>query len=251
MSEENKSVENNIKRIIGIVSGKGGVGKSLVTAELAVKLRRAGYSVGIMDADITGPSIPKIFGVSGKTHLENGKMKPAVSSTGIKIMSVNLLLDHEDDPVVWRGPILNTMVKRFYEGVGWEELDYLLIDMPPGTSDVPLTVYQNIPLDGIIIVTTPQTLVEMIVKKAYNMAKTMDVHVIALVQNMSYLVCPDCNKRINLFGESVIERLAEELNIPKCASLPIEPDMPALCDSGRIEDFDHADLDDLVTYISE
>ena len=241
---------SHIKHVIGVVSGKGGVGKSLVTSELAVKLHRQGYKVGVLDADITGPSIPKVFGIHEKAVGNDKGVFPAQTPEGIKIISVNLMLDNEEDPVIWRGPVIAGVVKQFWNEVIWGDLDYLLVDMPPGTGDVPLTVFQSLPVDGVIIVTSPQELVEMIVKKAYNMAKMMNVPVLGLVQNMSYLLCPDCGRMIYIYGEGKGEQTAKELSIPSYASLPIDPSIADLCDAGRIEEFDHPYLDAMVKYLS-
>jgi len=242
---------SNIKNVIGIVSGKGGVGKSLVTAETAVLLQRKGYKVGILDADITGPSIPKVFGVHEQAQGNDKGIFPAVTSAGIKIISINMLLDDEETPVIWRGPVLAGVVKQFWNEVLWGELDYLLVDMPPGTGDVPLTVFQSLPVNGIIIVTSPQELVEMIVKKAYNMAAQMNIPVVSLVQNMSYLACPDCGKKIYLYGKGNGSEMAKTLNIPSYAELPIEPVIAELCDKGRIEDFENAYLASVIDYIEK
>ena len=239
-----------IGHVIGVVSGKGGVGKSLVTSELAVALRRKGYSVGVLDADITGPSIPKVFGVHGSAMGNEDGVFPADTQSGIKLISVNLMLESEETPVVWRGPVIAGVVKQFWNEVIWGYIDYLLVDMPPGTGDVPLTVFQSLPVDGIVIVTSPQELVEMIVKKAYNMAKMMNIPVVGLVQNMSYLSCPDCGKKIYLFGEGRGREQAAELGIPSYAELPIDPAVAALCDAGQIEKYDHPYLDDMVDYIA-
>lgn len=240
---------SSIKNVIGIVSGKGGVGKSLVTSEMAVLLQRQGYKVGILDADITGPSIPKVFGIHEPAQGNDMGIFPAETSTGIKVISINMLLDDEETPVIWRGPVLAGVVKQFWNEVLWGELDYLLVDMPPGTGDVPLTVFQSLPVTGIIIVTSPQELVEMIVKKAYNMAAQMNIPVLSLVQNMSYLVCPDCGKKIYLYGKGNSKAMADQLSIPSYAELPIEPAIAELCDKGRIEDFKHDYLSDVVKYI--
>lgn len=243
------NAKSHIQHVIGIVSGKGGVGKSLVTSEMAVLLQRKGYKVGILDADITGPSIPKVFGVHEKAEGNDRGIFPAETSTGIKIISINMLLEDEEMPVIWRGPVLAGVVKQFWNEVLWGELDYLLVDMPPGTGDVPLTVFQSLPVNGIVIVTSPQELVEMIVKKAYNMAKQMNIPVVALVQNMSYLACPDCGKKIYLYGQGNGKETAEKLDIPSYSELPIEPVIAKLCDEGRIEDFENSYLADVVRYI--
>ena len=234
--------DKNIKHVIGIASGKGGVGKSTVTSLIARKLAKAGYKVGILDGDITGPSIPKMFGlVSGIEVTEKG-MEPAVSVEGIKIISMNLLLDNEEDPVLFRGPILGQAIMQFWNDVNWGDLDYLLIDMPPGTGDVPLTVYQAIPVDGVVIVTSPQQLVKMIVMKAYNMAEKMNVPVLGLVENYSYFKCPDCDKEYKIFGESKIDELAYELATKVIAKLPILPQMATGADMGSF-DCDLIELD--------
>jgi len=201
---------SSIKKVIGVVSGKGGVGKSMVTSLLSVLTARKGYNVGILDADITGPSIPKAFGVGGQITGFDGYMVPKTSHSGIKIMSANLLLEKEDVPVIWRGPVIAGAVKQFWTDTVWEDLDFMFIDMPPGTGDVPLTVFQSIPLDGIVMVTSPQDLVSLVVSKAVNMAKTMEIPIIGLVENMSYVVCPDCGKKIEIFGKSKTEETAKE-----------------------------------------
>lgn len=240
---------SHIKHVIGIVSGKGGVGKSLVTAQTAVLLQRKGYKVGVLDADITGPSIPKVFGITEKAKGNEQGIIPALTSTGIKVISINMLLEDEEAPVIWRGPVLAGVVKQFWNEVLWGEIDYLLVDMPPGTGDVPLTVFQSLPVEGVVIVTSPQELVEMIVKKAYNMAAQMNIPVAALVQNMSYLACPDCGKKIYLYGERSSRETAKKLSIPSYAELPIEPEIAALCDDGRIEDFNNGYLADVISYL--
>ena len=232
-----------IKHVIGVVSGKGGVGKSLVTSALATLIQRAGYKVGILDADITGPSIPKAFGVSAGVEGNDDGMIPPESSTGIKIMSVNLLLPDATQPVVWRGPVIAGTVKQFWSDTVWGNLDYLFVDCPPGTGDVPLTVFQSIPLDGIIIVSSPQELVAMIVEKAANMANMMGVDVIGLVENMSYVKCPDCGKEIKIFGESHIEEIAEKFGYKLLSKLPIDPELASLVDAGRIEEMNSHYLD--------
>ena len=230
---EPQNKASKIKHVIGVVSGKGGVGKSLVTSMLAVTMRRRGYKTAILDADITGPSIPKSFGLSVGTVYggENG-MIPAVTKTGIEVMSVNLLMDEETKPVVWRGPVIAGTVKQFWSDVFWDEVDYMFVDMPPGTGDVPLTVFQSIPLDAVVIVTSPQELVGMIVGKAINMANMMNVNVLGLVENFSYLKCPDCGRVIHPFGNSRVEELAANYAIPVLAKLPIDPQTASLCDNG-------------------
>ncbi|MGI6072625.1 MAG: P-loop NTPase [Lachnospiraceae bacterium] len=229
---------SNVKHVIGVVSGKGGVGKSFVTGTLAVQLAKTGYKVGIMDADITGPSIQKMFGVKGEVSGNEHGIFPGATKNGIKIISINMLLDREDTPVLWRGPVLAGVVKQFWSDVVWGELDYLLVDMPPGTGDVPMTVFQSLPLDGVIVVTSPQDLVTMIVKKAYHMAGTMKVKVLGLIENYSYLECPDCGKRINVFGESNIEEVAEEIGSAVLGKMPLVPELARLSDEGRFEEID-------------
>ena len=230
---------SNVKRVIGVVSGKGGVGKSLVTSMLAVTMNRRGYKCAILDADITGPSIPKAFGLKpGCVEGNELGMFPPLTKTGIEVMSVNLLLDDETKPVVWRGPVIAGTVKQFWNEVVWNEVDYMFVDMPPGTGDVPLTVFQSLPLDGIVIVTSPQDLVSMIVEKAIKMANMMSVPVLGLVENYSYIVCPDCGKVIRPYGESKIEAICEERNTDLLASLPIDPELASLCDKGVIELFE-------------
>lgn len=233
---------SNIKKVIGVVSGKGGVGKSLVTSMLAVEMQRRGFSAGIIDCDITGPSIPKSFGLHGMAQVSEDGIFPVKTKTGINVMSINLLLEDETKPVVWRGPVLAGVVKQFWEDVIWGEVDYMFVDMPPGTGDVPLTVFQSLPLDGIIIVTSPQELVSMIVSKAAEMAKLMNVPILGLVENMSYALCPDCGKRISLFGESHISDVAAKYNLEVLAQLPINPKLAAAVDAGTIELMDDSPL---------
>lgn len=228
---------SKIKKVIGIVSGKGGVGKSLVTSMMAVTMQRRGHKAAVLDADITGPSIPKAFGIKEKAYATEIGIYPIKSKTGIDVMSVNLLLENDTDPVVWRGPVIANAVKQFWTDVIWEDVDYMFIDMPPGTGDVPLTVFQSIKVDGIIIVTSPQELVSMIVTKAVKMAEMMNVPVLGLVENMSYFVCPDCDKKHNIFGESNIDSIAKNYGIDVIAKLPMNPQFAALCDRGVIELF--------------
>ena len=228
-----------VRKIIGVVSGKGAVGKSLVSGELAVMLSRMGYRVGVLDADITGPSIPKMFGIHEKAYGDGNRIFPAETKNGIKLMSINLLLDQDDAPVIWRGPVIAGAVKQFWEDVEWGELDAMVIDMPPGTGDVPLTVFQSIPLDGVVVVTTPQDLVGMIVRKAVNMAGMMKIPVLGLVENMAYALCPDCGKKIEIFGKSRIAQEAAELSLPVLAQLPFDPKAAQLCDAGDIESVDN------------
>lgn len=224
---------SNIKHVIGVVSGKGGVGKSFVTASMAVQMAKAGYKVGILDADITGPSIPKMFGAIDQIYGdEHENFIPYETENGIKIVSINLLMD-EESPVIWRGPVIAGVVTQFWNETSWGDVDYLFVDMPPGTGDVPLTVFQSLPLDGIIIVTSPQELVNMIVKKAYNMAQLMNIPVLGLVENFSYLKCPDCGKEIKLFGESHIEETAKELGVALLGRLPLDPTYAQQADDGQ------------------
>ena len=234
---------SHIKKVIGVVSGKGGVGKSLVTSLLAVLSRRKGYKTAIMDADITGPSIPRAFGLHGHAEASEWGLFPVKTAAGIGVMSLNLLMKNETDPVVWRGPLISGAVKQFWTDVIWGDVDYMFIDMPPGTGDVALTVFQSIPVDGIVIVASPQELVGMIVEKAVNMAKMMDVPVLALVENMSYITCPDCGKEIHVFGESHIDEIAKKHGVETVARMPIDPKLAAACDAGTIESFNGAWLD--------
>lgn len=226
---------SSIKKVIGIVSGKGGVGKSLVTSILAVTMQRRGHKVAILDADITGPSIPKAFGVTEKARGNELGLMPSKSKTGIDIMSINLLLDNDTDPVIWRGPIIANTVKQFWTEVIWKDEDFMFVDMPPGTGDVPLTVFQSLPIDGIIIVTSPQELVSMIVEKAVKMAENMNIPIIGIVENMSYFKCPDCNKEYKIFGDSRIEEIAKKHNLEVLAKLPIDSKIALQCDKGMIE----------------
>ncbi|MCF0229212.1 MAG: Mrp/NBP35 family ATP-binding protein, partial [Parasporobacterium sp.] len=224
-----------IKHVIGVVSGKGGVGKSFVTGSLAVELAEKGYKVGILDADITGPSIQKMFGIDQDAEGDQNGIYPAVTSKGIKIMSINMLLEDDTTPVIWRGPVLAGVVKQFWTDVIWGELDYLLVDMPPGTGDIPLTVFQSIPVEGVIIVTSPQSLVNMIVKKSYFMAEQMNIPVLGIVENYSYIACPDCGKHISVFGESRIDEVAAETGLSVLGKMPIDPANAKLADEGRFE----------------
>ncbi len=222
--------KSHVHKVIGVVSGKGGVGKSMVTASLANQMAAQGYKVGILDADITGPSIPKMYGVHGPAEMDGDFIRPVMTANGIEVMSINLLLPDEESPVIWRGPILANMVKQFWSDVVWGELDFLFVDMPPGTGDVPLTVFQSIPVDGIVMVTSPQQLVSLIVKKALNMAASMHIPVLGLVENYSYVVCPDCGKEFKIFGDSGLDALAEELDLPILGRMPIEPKLAELAD---------------------
>ena len=242
---------SSVKKVIGVVSGKGGVGKSLVTSMLAVLAQRKGYQAAILDADITGPSIPKVFGVHGKVFGNEAGIFPAESKCGTKIMSINLLLANEGDPVVWRGPVIAGAVKQFWSEVNWEQVDYMFVDMPPGTGDVPLTVFQSLPLDGIVVVTSPQELVEMIVEKAVKMAGLMDIPVLGLVENMAYFECPSCHDKHYIFGQSHIDELAERYQIKSTAQLPLAPALADLCDQGNIEEFKGNWLDTILERITE
>lgn len=236
---------SHIKRVIGVVSGKGGVGKSMMTSLLAVAMRRKGKRVAILDADITGPSIPTAFGVHERATGDEKVIFPCETETGIKLMSLNLLVENETDPVVWRGPIIAGTVKQFWTGVLWGDVDYMFVDMPPGTGDVPLTVFQTMPVDGIVIVASPQELVSMIVEKAANMAKMMNIPILGLVENMSYVECPDCGKRIEVFGASRADENAARFGIGTVARLPILRELATLCDEGKIESFAGGWLDDM------
>ena len=229
------NAHSNVKNVIGIVSGKGGVGKSLVTSMLAITINRREINTAILDADITGPSIPKIFGVKGPVTGDTRGIFPAVSKMGTKIMSLNLLLDEETTPVVWRGPVIAGTVKQFWTDVFWDDVDYMFVDMPPGTGDVPLTVFQSIPLNGIVIVTSPQELVSMIVAKAVKMAEMMNIPVLGIVENMSYVKCPDCGKEIKVFGDSHVDEIAEKYGLKVLARIPMDPSLANLCDKGALE----------------
>ena len=248
-AEEAPKAQPKVRKVIGVVSGKGGVGKSLVSGELAVMLSRMGYRVGVLDADITGPSIPKMFGISEKAMGDGELIYPCETKTGIKMMSVNLLLEEETRPVVWRGPVIAGTVKQFWTDVVWGDVDYMFIDCPPGTGDVPLTVFQSIKLDGIIIVTTPQDLVSMIVGKAVNMAALMNIPVIGLVENMSYVKCPDCGREINVFGKSKAEEVCAQYGIDLLARMPIDEKLSALIDRGVIELMENDYLEGAATAI--
>ena len=243
---------SKIKKVIGVVSGKGGVGKSMVTSLLAVLMNRKGFKTAIMDADVTGPSIPKCFGINNLrcTAKENEEViNPVETKTGIKVVSLNLLLEEETLPVIWRGPVIAGVVKQFWTDTDWGDVDYMFVDMPPGTGDVPLTVFQSIPLDGVIIVTSPQELVSMIVAKAFNMASMMNIPVLGLVENMSYAVCPDCGKKLEVFGQSKVKETAEEFEIANYAQMPIDVKLSAACDEGVIELFEGDWLDKLADMI--
>ena len=241
---------SKIGKVIGVVSGKGGVGKSMVTDLLAVEFARRGYHCGILDADITGPSIPKAFGITEKAQGNETTIFPVKSKIyGVDIMSINVLLENESDPVVWRGPVIGGTVRQFWSDTLWDNVDYLFVDMPPGTGDVALTVFQNIPIDGIVVVTSPQDLVSMIVGKAMKMASLMNIPVLGLVENMSYALCPDCGKKIHVFGESHIGEIAEEYHVPVLAQMPINPSLASACDNGTVEDLDCSYLEDAALVI--
>ena len=241
---------SKIGKVIGVVSGKGGVGKSMVTDLLAVEFARRGYHCGILDTDITGPSIPKAFGITEKAQGNETTIFPVKSKKyGVDIMSINVLLENESDPVVWRGPVIGGTVRQFWSDTLWDNVDYLFVDMPPGTGDVALTVFQNIPIDGIVVVTSPQDLVSMIVGKAMKMASLMNIPVLGLVENMSYALCPDCGKKIHVFGESHISEIAEEYHVPVLAQMPINPALASACDNGTVEDLDCSYLEDAALVI--
>ena len=234
---------SRIKKLIGVVSGKGGVGKSMTSAMLAVLLNRRGYKTAVLDADITGPSIPKLFGIHERARADEIGCYPAVTRTGIDVMSVNLMLEHETDPVIWRGPVIAGAVKQFWQEVIWKDVDFMFVDMPPGTGDVPLTVFQTMPVDGIIVVASPQELVSLIVEKAVNMARMMNIPVLGIVENMSYAVCPDCGKKIYVVGESHVDETAERFALPVLAKCPIDPELAHQADLGVIESFESDCLD--------
>ena len=236
---------SSIKKVIGVVSGKGGVGKSLVTSLLAVTMQRRGFKSAILDADITGPSIPKAFGIKEKAQGTENGIIPCRTKTGIEIMSVNLLLENDTDPVVWRGPVIAGAVKQFWTDVIWNDVDFMFVDMPPGTGDVPLTVFQSLPVDGIVIVASPQELVGMIVEKAVKMAELMNIPIIALAENMAYFVCPDCNKKHSIFGESHIDEIAKSYNVDTVSQIPINHKLAAAVDSGAVELFEGDWLDNV------
>ena len=230
--------KSKVKKVIAVVSGKGGVGKSMVTSQLAVAMRREGYNVAVLDADITGPSIPKAFGVHGRAIGTEDAILPVESRTGIQLMSVNLLLENETDPVIWRGPVIGGVVQQFWGDVLWQDVDYMFVDMPPGTGDVALNVFQTLPVDGVIIVASPQELVSMVVEKAVKMAQMMHVPILGLVENMSYVSCPDCGRKIYLFGEGKTEEAAAKYGLPVLAKMPIDPALAKLVDEGDIESFE-------------
>ena len=229
---------SSVRKVVGVVSGKGGVGKSLVTSMLAVLLNRRGHHTGIMDADVTGPSIPKAFGLHEKASGMGEAILPVRTKTGVDVISINLLRENESDPVVWRGPVIAGVVKQFWTDVIWNDVDFLFVDMPPGTGDVPLTVFQSIPLDGIVVVASPQELVEMVVEKAVKMARLMNIPILGIVENMSYVECPDCGRRINIFGESHVDEIAARYGLPVLAKLPLDPALASVCDKGVVELFE-------------
>ena len=238
-----------VGKVFGVVSGKGGVGKSMVTSQLAVAMRREGYNVAILDADVTGPSIPKAFGIHERAGATADAIIPCYSGTGIQVMSVNVLLENETDPVVWRGPVIGGVVQQFWSDVLWEDVDYMFVDMPPGTGDVALNVFQSLPVDGVIIVTSPQDLVAMVVEKAVKMAQMMDIPVLGLVENMSYMSCPDCGKKLYPFGEGRTEEAAAKYGLPVLAKMPIDPKLAKLVDNGAIETFEGEWLNEAVAAI--
>ena len=241
--------QSSIKKIIGVISGKGGVGKSSITAMLAVCMARKGFHTAILDADITGPSIPKMFGVKEKATGTDSALFPVASRGGIDMMSVNLLLENDTDPVIWRGPVIAGVIKQFWQDVIWRDVDYMFVDMPPGTGDVPLTEFQSIPLDGVIIVASPQELVSMIVGKAVKMAQMMNIPILGLVENMSYILCPDCGKQIPLFGQGGTEQYAQREGLALLAKMPVDPEIAQLCDRGEIESFQGDYLDAAIAAI--
>ena len=248
---EQPNKESRIDKVIGVVSGKGGVGKSLVTASLARMMRAKGYNVGIMDADITGPSIPKMYGLHEMAVGTEQGILPCEAADGTKIMSVNLLLEDEEAPVIWRGPVIAGVVKQFWTDVLWKDVDYMIVDMPPGTGDVPLTVFQSLPVDGIVIVTSPQELVSMIVGKAVRMAQMMNIPILGIIENMSYVECPDCGKQIHIFGESHVDEVAKQYNLPVLGRIPMTAEIAAASDAGNVEELQGNWFDDAVAAIEK
>lgn len=246
---EQPHAKSSIRKVIGVVSGKGGVGKSMISSMLAVNFQKKGYHTAVLDADITGPSIPKAFGIHERALGDEEGIYPAVTGSGIQIMSVNLLLDDTTDPVVWRGPVIAGTVKQFWQDVIWTDVDYMFVDMPPGTGDVPLTVFQSIPVDGIVIVTSPQELVSMIVAKAVKMAQMMNIPILGIIENMSYVECPDCKKHIEVFGKSHLDEVAQEYHLPVLGKIPMTPAIAAASDAGDIENLQSDWLQDAVTVI--
>ena len=257
VSEEFESllVEQNqfsdIKKVIGVISGKGGVGKSLITSMLATGMMKRGKEVAILDADVTGPSIPKSFGIDSKAKIDERGIIPCRTENGIKIMSINLLLEKETDPVIWRGPVIGGVIKQFWTDVVWENVDYMFVDMPPGTGDVPLTVFQSLPVDGIIIVTSPQDLVSMIVEKAVKMARMMNIPIIGIVENMSYFKCPCCNEEVNIFGESDLPYISRKFGLTNVAKIPLDKKIPEMVDEGEAEKIDTDCLTDILDVIEK
>lgn len=252
MDKLQTNAESNIQHVIGIMSGKGGVGKSSISALLAAGLHKAGHRVGVLDADITGASIPKILGTANqRMQSQDNKILPAETDQGIKVVSLNLMLENEDDPVIWRGPLIAGAVRQFWTDVLWGELDYLVVDMPPGTGDSPLTVLQSLPVDGVVMVTTPQDLTTMVVRKALKMTNMLGVPVLGIVENMSHLVCPDCGKRIDLFGPSHAQSISTALSVKLLAQLPVNPHLTELCDQGRVYDYQAPAVDNLVESIKK
>ncbi|MGN1130946.1 MAG: P-loop NTPase [Ruminococcus sp.] len=243
--------KSSVKKVIGVISGKGGVGKSLVTSTLAVMMNRRGYKTAVLDADITGPSIPKAFNIHSRAMGSEEGIYPVTTETGIDLMSINLLLNNETDPVIWRGSLISGTVKQFWTDVIWENEDFMFVDMPPGTGDVALTVFQSIPVDGIVIVTSPQDLVSMIVAKAVKMAQMMDIPILGIVENMSYFMCPECGKKHSIYGESKIDEIAEQYNTKVLAKLPINPDLASLIDQGKVEMFDGDCMEDAANEIEK
>ena len=251
ISKEKLNSMSSVKKVIAVVSGKGGVGKSMITSSLAATLANRGHKVGILDGDITGPSIPKMFGIKEKAMGNEDGIFPGETPNGIRIMSVNLMLENEDDPVIWRGPVIGGVVKQFFTDVIWGELDYMLIDMPPGTGDVPLTVFQSIPVDGIIIVTSPQDLVNLIVKKAYKMADAMNIPVLGIIENYSYLECPDCGSKIDIFGKSNIDEKAGEMGIKVLGKVPVMPEIARMADEGTFYKMNSGYINDAIELIEK
>ena len=242
--------KSKVKKVIAVMSGKGGVGKSLVTSKLAVEMTRRGYKAAIMDADITGPSIPQAFNLHGQIYADENKlMFPSITASGIQVISINLMIDDETKPVVWRGPIIADMVSQFWTDVYWEDVDYMFVDMPPGTGDVPLTVFQNLPVDGVVIVTSPQDLVSMIVSKAVHMVETMHLPILGIVENMSYFKCPECGHSHSIFGESHIDNIASKYHIDTISKLPVDPKISQLVDQGKAEALDNKELYNLIDKI--
>ena len=242
---------SSIKHMIGIVSGKGGVGKSFVTSSLACKMQKKGYRTAILDGDITGPSMGKVFGITQKAMGDGELMMPAITKSGIQVVSMNMLLEEDEKPVFWRGQLVSGIIKQFYQEVFWDHVDYMFVDMPPGTSDVPLTIFQSLPLNGIIVVTSPQDLVSMVVEKAINMASMMSVPILGLVENMSYVECPDCGKKIHVFGTSHIDEVAKKYDLPVLGRIPLKQEHALASDQGMIEDLDVSELEDAIACIEK